>query len=85
MTTDEALGRIKAHLVDAHAKHSPLRDRDEAIRIINEYAAKAASEHNSGDEATKPARFGKRVLQLAGLCVRACVDLELTDAALDQE
>ncbi len=79
MTTDAALERVRAHQELGTQKYPPFRDRAEVLRVLDDYVHKAQGEHNSGPDADKDTRFAKRILQVAGIATRACVDLGITD------
>lgn len=77
MNTDALLQAICTHSADALDKHGPMEDMHRAesrIRLRMALAQNCLARQPAMDESHP---FGRRLAQVAGMCLRALIDMEL--------
>ncbi len=81
MTTDQAIAAVHAHIHAATLKHPPVQTSGDTLTLLTHRISKAAAASGSTADPDYMQQFARRLLQLAGIAIRAVTDLDLREPA----
>ncbi len=81
MTPPEALMALKLHFDEAQLKHPAIAATGDAITLLQDRLSKVIAAEGSTADPDRDQQLARRLLQLAGSCVRIVVNLGLQEPA----
>ncbi len=85
MSTEPHPTTLTDYQEHAQAHHAPVRDRPEAIGLLDRRLQLARDAHNMGPADDVGLRFAHRLMQIAAIATRAVADLGFDPGPPEQE